>query len=163
MWVELPSFWIAVLNGLGIPAAHLGISWLFTVMPIKWFRPGCFPFTRLPGESRQLYERVFRVKAWKSVLPDAGPWFGGFAKKQLRSSDPVFMAEFVRETCRSEAAHWVQWLVISGFSIWTPMPWAWVILIYAPLSNLPCILLQRHNRLRLSWLLGRSAGLQPKP
>lgn len=163
MWIELPMLWIGLLNALGIPAAHLGISWVFTRMPLSWFSPTGFPFTRWPGESRSFYDRVFRLKSWKQVLPDAGPWFGGFAKKELRSADLAFLERFRAETCRSEAAHWVQWLVISGFVIWTPMPWAWVILLYAPLSNLPCIILQRQNRLRLVVVLERGRLRQARP
>lgn len=156
MWVELSVLWIGLLNGLGIPVAHLGLSWLFTRMPLSWFSPTKFPYAPFPGESRRRYDQLFRVRQWKAVLPDAAPWFGGFAKKRLAAADVRFVETFVAETCRSEAAHWAQWLVISSFVVWTPMPWAWVILVYAPLSNLPCILLQRQNRLRLAAVLRRS-------
>lgn len=155
MWIELPMLWIGLLNGLGIPLVHFGLSWCFTKLPIRWFPPGNFPYRAQFWESRKRYDRLFQLRAWKGLLPDAGPWFGGFAKKQLGSADPEFLGKFVAETCRSEGAHWAQWLAISGFVIWTPMPWAWVILIYAPLSNLPCILLQRQNRLRLQRILAR--------
>ena len=155
MWIDLPMLWIGLLNGLGIPAAHLGVSWVFTRMPLSQFHPLRFPFAAFPGESRALYDRLFRVKSWKGWIPDAGPWFGGFAKKRLRGSDRAFTQRFLVETCRSEAAHWVQCLVIIGFIAWTPMPWAWVILVYAPLSNVPCIVLQRQNRLRLAGILRR--------
>ena len=30
MWVDLPDLWIVVLNVIGIPAIHLGISWLLS-------------------------------------------------------------------------------------------------------------------------------------
>ena len=103
----------------------------------------------LPGESPQLYEKVFQVRKWKSLLPDAGTWFGGFAKKGLRTVDHDYLSRFASETIRSELAHWAQWIAISACIIWTPMPWAWIILIYAPLSNIPCIVLQRQNRMRL--------------
>jgi glycosyl-4,4'-diaponeurosporenoate acyltransferase len=155
MWLELPNLWIGLLNGLGIPAAHFGISWAFTKMPLACFKPTRFPFQKLPGESRQFYDQVFRVRTWKHLLPDAGPWFGGFAKKNLHSSDRDFLRYFRAETCRSEAAHWVQILVIATFTIWTPWPWALVIISYAIASNLPCILLQRQNRLRLTAILRR--------
>lgn len=155
MWIELPILWIGLLNGVGIPLVHFGLSWLFTKLPIQWFRAESYLFSVRAWESREMYDRLFRLRVWKGILPDAGPWFGGFAKKQLGSAEPDFLARFVAETCRSEGAHWAQWLVISGFVLWTPMPWAWVILIYAPLSNLPCILLQRQNRIRLQRILTR--------
>ncbi len=153
MWIELSNVWVAVLNVAGIPAAHFGLSWLFTRMPASWFRPAAFPFARWPGESAGTYDRWFRVKRWKHLLPDAAGWFGGFPKAGLRSRDAAYLEQFRIETCRGEAAHWAQWLVISGFIIWTPWPWALVLPVYAILMNLPCILLQRQNRLRLGRLL----------
>jgi glycosyl-4,4'-diaponeurosporenoate acyltransferase len=154
MWLELSNFWVAVLNVIGIPAAHFGLSWAFTRMPASWFRPASMMFRAWPGESTGFHERVFRVKAWKHLLPDAAGWFGGFAKRSLRGRDPAYLALFRVETCRGEAAHWAQWVVISAFVAWTPWPWALVLPVYAALSNLPCIVLQRHNRLRLQKVLG---------
>ena len=149
MWLELPYLWIGFLNGFGIPAAHLGISWLFTRMPIRWFSPDTFPYRPFPGESIAIYDRLFGLRRWKSHLPDAAPWFGGFAKRMPKSATPEFLARFRAETCRSEAAHWAQVLVIASFVLWTPWPWAVIILGYSLASNLPCIILQRQNRLRL--------------
>lgn len=154
MLLELSSLWVALLNVLGIPAAHFGLSWAFTRMPAAWFRPGTRPFRRWPGERLWIYEQVWRVRSWKDRLPDAAAWFGGFAKRRLDRRDADYLQRFRIETCRGEAAHWAQWIVISGFVIWTPWPWALVLPGYAALSNLPCILLQRHNRLRLDQVLG---------
>ena len=156
MWLELSHLWVAVLNTAGIPAAHFGLSWLFTRLPGSCFRPGSVPFRRWPGESTGLYDGIFRVRSWKHHLPDAAAWFGGFAKRKLRSRDEAYLRRFRVETCRGEAAHWAQWIVISTFVIWTPWPWALILPVYAALSNLPCIVLQRHNRLRLDQVLDRS-------
>lgn len=153
MWLELSHAWVAVLNSIGIPIAHFGLSWLFTRMPDEFFCPRSALFRRWPGETIGLYERVFRVKSWKRLLPDAAGWFGGFAKRSLKSRDPGYLRRFRIETCRGEAAHWAQWVVITAFVIWTPWPWALILPVYAALSNLPCILLQRHNRLRLDKVL----------
>lgn len=157
MWLELPKLWIGFLNGLGIPIAHFGISWLFTRMPINWFPPRAFPYRPFPGESPELYNRLFGPREWKSRLPDAGPWFGGFAKRSLKSASPEFLSRFLAETCRSEAAHWAQTLVIASFIVWTPWPWALIILGYSLASNLPCIILQRQNRLRITKVLARKS------
>jgi glycosyl-4,4'-diaponeurosporenoate acyltransferase len=159
MWLDLSTTWVGVLNVVGIPAAHLGLSWAFTRMPGSWFRPSRFPFARCPGESPEVYDRWIRVKSWKDRMPDAAGWFGGFPKAVLRSRDPAYLERFRIETCRGEAAHWAQWVVISGFMVWTPWPWALVLPVYAAASNLPCILLQRRNRLRIGRVLaGRGFG-----
>lgn len=157
MWLELPNLWIGLLNGLGIPAAHFGISWLFTKLPLRWFSPELAPFRPFQGESASYYDRWFKPKSWKSLLPDAGPWFGGFAKRCLKAATPAFLARFRAETCRSEAAHWSQMAVIACFILWTPWPWSIIVLIYSVASNLPCIVLQRQNRLRLAKVLKRHA------
>ena len=47
-------------------------------------------------------------------------------------------------------------VVILCFVTWTPWPAALVIAVYAILSNLPCIVLQRQNRLRLAAILRRT-------
>lgn len=155
MWLELSHRWVALLNVLGIPAAHFGLSWAFTRMPVRWFRPEAFPFRCWPGESAAMYDRGFGVKRWKGLLPDAAGWFGGFPKAGLRSRDRAYLERFRVETCRGEAAHWAQWIVITGFMVWTPWPWALVLPVYAALSNLPCILLQRQNRRRLNDVIAR--------
>ncbi len=155
MFIEIPALWIALLNAVGIPVLHFGISWLFSMFPARWFTPDHLLASPLPGETAGFYQRVFQVKAWKKLIPDAAPWFGGFAKSEMRGLDPDFLHRFATETFRGEAAHWAQWIAISACVIWTPMPWAWVILIYAPVSNLPCMILQRQNRLRIMTLLRR--------
>ena len=158
MWIEWPGWGTALANCLGIPAVHFGMSWVFTRMPGRWFDPAAIPFRAAVWESGRFYDRVLGVKLWKERLPDAGPWFGGFAKKRLRARDAEFLREFHRETCRSEAAHWAQVAGILVFMLWTPLPWAWVLPPYALASNLPCILLQRRNRLKLAGLLRRGLG-----
>lgn len=155
MWVDWPMWAVGLVNALGIPAVHLGISWVFTRLPADWFTPRAWWARPVPGESAAGHERVFRVSRWKGLLPDAAPWFGGFAKRSLRAGDREYLERFVVETCRGELAHHAQVVAIAGFGVWTPWPWTWVIWVYAVASNLPCILVQRSNRLRMMGLLAR--------
>ena len=160
MWLELPVVWIGLLNGLGIPLLQLGISWAFTRMPRHWFDPSSFPFSPWGAwESAGMYERLFGVGKWKQLLPDGASWFGGFAKKRLRTRERGYLEVFRWETCRGEAAHWAQAVALSVFLVWTPMPWAWVIVAWAVGSNLPCIILQRQNRRRIEGILARREGV----
>lgn len=146
MWIELPGLWIALLNGLGIPAAHLLIAWGCTRLPTTLFRSRRPP---LPGGSFRLYERLFLVRRWKALLPDAAPWFGGIPKGRLQSADAAYLDTFAAETRRGEFSHWLQMIVISTFILWTPFPAALVIIGWALVSNLPCIISLRHTRLRI--------------
>jgi len=155
MWLELPNSLVVVLNLLAIPAIHLGVSWLFTRLPVRLFRPGSRVFRRRSfEEGGRFYHRVFRIRAWKPLLPDAAPWFDGFAKGELRGKDPAYLKAFVRETCRGEAAHYAQVPALLLTLAWNPWPVAaGVMVVYAVLSNLPCVLLQRFTRARLRHLL----------
>lgn len=153
MWFDWPKWAIALVNSLGVPAVHFGMAWLFTKMPRSWFVSGKGIFREWPRESVGFYDRVFQVRRWKELLPDAAPWFGGFAKKRLAGRDREFYEEFRDETCRSEAAHHAQVIGISLFYFLNPWPWSLLLPLYAVLSNLPCILLQRQNRLRLTRIL----------
>ena len=54
-----------------------------------------------------------------------------------------------------ERAHWVQVLLLLVFALWTPLPWAWLMVGYAVFSNAPCIASLRYARLRIEKLLKR--------
>ncbi|WP_193213113.1 hypothetical protein [Luteolibacter marinus] len=156
MWIELPVPWIIALNCLGIPAVHLGVSWWTTRLPRAWFgRDRALFRERRWEKSGDVYERCFHIRRWKKWLPDAAPWFAGFAKGRLQSIDPEYLDEFIAETRRGEFAHWIQMVVIAAFVAWNPYPANWVIVAYGVLSNVPCLLSLRHTRLRLQRLIGR--------
>ena len=163
MLLDLSNLWIVILNVIGIPAIHLGISWIFTKMSRDRFRPESFLFRHRSWEDRgQIYQTLFRFRRCNHLLPDAAPWFDGFAIGKLSDKDPEYLRAFIAETCRGEAAHYAQipgiWLTL----IWNPWPIAaLVMIVYALLSNLPCLILQRFTRARLrevARLLKRSGG-----
>ena len=88
------------------------------------------------------------------MIPDGGGLFkGGFPKKNLESSDPKYLKIFLYETKRAELTHWLTILPAPIFFLWN-MWWVGIIMIaYALIANIPCILLQRYNRARLSNLI----------
>jgi glycosyl-4,4'-diaponeurosporenoate acyltransferase len=160
MLLELAPVWIVVLNLACIPSIHLAVSWIFTRLPRSWFRAeGCIFRERAFERRGRFYERFVAIRVWKDWLPDGAPWVGGFSKKGLMSRDPEYLREFRDENCRGEAAHYVQIPAILVTLAWNPWPVAaGVIIFYALLSNLPCILVQRHTRLRIGRLLARLAN-----
>jgi glycosyl-4,4'-diaponeurosporenoate acyltransferase len=153
MPIELPLIWVIVLNCAGWPVIQLGLAWLFTRMPESWFDPPALGSVKL---ETWLYDRVFHVKNWKDKLPDAAAWFGGgFAKRELTTTDPAYLRRFIRETWRGELCHWCAFAFLPVFFLWNPW-WAdGVMAVYAISANLPCILAQRHNRIRLRRVLAR--------
>ena len=161
MLIELPAMWIIILNVVGWLAIQLGLAWAFTQMPVTWFVPG----EERTWENRgRFYERVFAIKRWKDRLPDAARWFaGGFAKGTMHSREPEYLARFIRETRRGELCHWLAIACAPSFMIWNPWWGELIIIAYAIAANLPCILVQRYNRLRFVTILAaRRRSVEPK-
>lgn len=156
MYIEIPNLWIILINAIGIPIAHLIIAWLFTILPATIFtkEPNQHSFLNIE-KSGLLYNKIVHIRKWKNLLPDAAPWFKGFSKATLLSHDLPYLKTFVTETRRGEASHWFQLLIISAFTLWTPMPTATILIIYAIISNLPCILNLRYTRMRLLNVISR--------
>lgn len=155
MWLELPNLWILILNLILVPVIHLGVSWIFTRIDGHRFDPSSPLFRERSWEyDGTVYQRIFRVRAWKARIPDAAPWFDGFAKGHLSGKSPEYLRAFVVETCRGEAAHLVQIACLLSTLLWNPWPWAAGLMIfYALASNLPCVILQRFTRARLRRVL----------
>jgi glycosyl-4,4'-diaponeurosporenoate acyltransferase len=151
--IEIPIAWVITLNIVGWPVIQVSLAWAFTRMPVTWFNPGVAHAWELGG---RFYERVLGIKRWKDRLPDAARWFsGGFAKGQLVDTHPDYLCRFVRETRRGELCHWFALACAPVFFVWNPW-WADLVMVgYGLLANVPCILAQRYNRLRLQRLLSR--------
>jgi len=153
MPTEFPIALVITLNIAGWPVIQLGLAWAFTRMPVTWFNPGVAHAWEQGG---RFYERFLGIKHWKDWLPDAARWFsGGFAKGGLADTRPDYLHRFIRETWRGELCHWCALGCAPVFFLWNPW-WADLIMVgYGLLANLPCILAQRYNRLRLRRLLSR--------
>ena len=153
MPTELSITWIILLNVGGWLAIQLGLAWMFTKMPVEWFNPGiAFNWER----GGRFYEVVFRIKSWKNRLPDGARWFGGgFAKRTLSGTNLDYLQRFIRETWRGELCHWFAIGFTPLFFLWNPWWGDWIIAAYALAANLPCILVQRFNRVRFRRLLSR--------
>ncbi|WP_094510539.1 hypothetical protein [Synechococcus sp. MW101C3] len=135
--------WSVVIGGLArrLPQAVLADdSWLT--------RPRPWP------ESRKTYERWLGIKRWKPLMPDAGDALpGGVRKNSLVGRDAGTLHRLVEETRRAELVHlaiWPFWIVTA---LWLPPVGVVINLSFATLFNLPCLWLQRYNRLRLLPLL----------
>ncbi len=100
----------------------------------------------------RLYEKL-GVRAWKRFLPSCG----AFDKKRLTGTDPVYLRTFIEETCRAEAVHAAILASAPLFLAFNPPLGFFIVLAYLIAENLPCLIVQRYNRIRLARLLaGRS-------
>lgn len=158
MLVEFSIFWTVVLNIAAWLVIQVGLAWLFLQIPFHRFKSSDWRENRY---NKTFYVQFLRIKAWKDLLPDGGPLFeGGFAKATLNSKDSDYLRRFIAETRRGEMCHWVAVSCVCVFLLWNP--W-WGVLInlgYALLANLPCILAQRYNRLRMNAMLARRPSIR---
>jgi glycosyl-4,4'-diaponeurosporenoate acyltransferase len=107
-------------------------------------------------ETAGRYRRWLRIHRWKDKVPEAGDLFrGGLSKRHLPAYDVDGLQLFVRETRRAELAHW--WALCCGpvFVLWNPPLAAGLLVGYGAAANLPFIVIQRYNRLRIQALIER--------
>jgi glycosyl-4,4'-diaponeurosporenoate acyltransferase len=106
------------------------------------------------GDGRP-YQYIVRIKTWKRLLPDgAAVSAGGFRKKRLANRDVAYIRRFILETCRAELTHWLIFAFAVVFFIWNDWWIGMIMIAYGSLVNLPCILTQRYNRIRLMRVSG---------
>jgi glycosyl-4,4'-diaponeurosporenoate acyltransferase len=111
-------------------------SWLYRER--RWERNG------------KIYKMFLGVKAWKRFLPDgAAVSRSGFRKKHLKNRDALYIQRFILETCRAELVHWVIFVFSFVFLIWNDWWVGMIMIAYALMVNIPCIIAQRYNRARL--------------
>ena len=107
-------------------------------------------------ETAGRYRRWLRIDRWKDKVPEAGDLFrGGVSKRHLPGYDVAGLQLFVRETRRAELAHW--WAMWCGpvFVLWNPPLAAALLVGYGVVANLPFIMIQRYNLIRIPDLIER--------
>lgn len=133
----------------------MSVAYIATILPLNNLNTNSWLLKERKWEkSGKIYEEIFQIKKWKELLPDGSALFKkGFRKKRMTSSNPEYLQKFIIETGRAEIVHWIVILFSPVFFIWN-YPWAgWVMIVYAIIANMPCILAQRYNRARLKKLL----------
>ena len=96
------------------------------------------------------------IRRWKRWIPDAGGALpGGVVKASLVRRDRRALERLLLETRRAELVHALLWPAGLLTALWQPAAAVLVNLGFATLFNLPCLLLQRHNRRRLYRCLTR--------
>jgi glycosyl-4,4'-diaponeurosporenoate acyltransferase len=136
-----------------------GIAYLSILMPDRWFDPGSVLFRTYSWEQEgYIYDRWLQVKLWKDSVPSGGSLFRrGFAMQHLKTREPDALKQWLIETCRAEACHWIAILPAGLFFLWNPPAVGWCMVLYALTFNLPLIIVQRYNRPRLRALYRRAA------
>lgn len=148
------AVWAVLGLAVGYGAHRLPDAWLERDRGLTRLRPW--------EAGGRRYERVLRVHRWKWFLPDAGPVFaGGRAKRTLATRRAGDLERLAVETRRAELTHWVLLAAGPWFLLWNPRLLGTVMVAYAVIANLPCLLVQRYNRARIERFLARRAARRP--
>jgi glycosyl-4,4'-diaponeurosporenoate acyltransferase len=156
--VELPTSWTILIDIAVWFVIHMGVVLALVSLPVSYFDPRAWLFRTRPWEGAgRLYERVFRIRAWKEHLPDGADWMrhGSFPKRHLEQRSTAYLARFARETCRAEVTHLLTMLWAPAFFLWNPVWVGWLMIGYAMAENMPLVIAQRYNRLRIVRVLAR--------
>ena len=162
--IHLPTFWTVLLDIFVWFVIHMAVVLFMIRIPRGRFEPDSFLYrVRSWEKGGRLYERVFRIKRWKSVLPDGAGWMKGrgFPKKKLASRSVHYLQSFIPETCRAELTHWVIMVFAPLFFLWNKPFVGWIMIAYALAENVPLIMAQRYNRSRLVSLCRRAITRRP--
>lgn len=161
--IFLPTLWTVLLDSLIWALVQPLIAYFAVRLPLSFFNPQDWLFrTHRWERDGAIYQQLLRIRSWKGRLPSGGPVFKeGFSMKKLRSFDLAYLERWLLETCRAELTHWSVIAISPLFFLWNPPLLGWMMMLYAVLANLPCILVQRYNRPHLKRILARrspSAG-----
>jgi len=149
---HLSSQWMLIIDFAAWLCINLGVSGLISLFHSDSFNASSWLYRERNWERQAgFYDVFFRVKKWKSRLPDGAVVSRkAFRKKHLVNSDSLYLEKFRQETCRAELLHWIIFLFSPLFFIWNPWYAGIIIILYAAATNLPCVITQRYNRIRLT-------------
>ena len=134
------------------------LAWVCLHLPDRLFSQRRFFWRSHRWEhGGRVYETVFRIRSWKHLLPDGGNvWKSrGYQKRKLADYSEANLNRFLVESARGELTHWLGILPFWVFGLFAPPFVIWIMLFYALIVNLPCILAQRYNRPRIEALRRR--------
>lgn len=148
--ITLPSLWTVIIDFIAWGIIHSVIGYL-----ALWFPPHVLDHRRWLFRTRpwelegELYDKLFRVRSWKSKLPSGGKLVGSdFSMDRIESRQHEHLKRWVLETCRSELCHLISIFPSLLFFLWNPPEAGFCMILYALLFNVPLMIVQRHNRPR---------------
>jgi len=156
--IILPGWAIGLLNVVIWVGWITICGYLAHKIPTRWLDHDTWlTHTKRFESNGRFYSHTLRIHRWKDRLPELGAVFpGGFAKRSVSQGEKNVMSRFVIETRRAEYAHLAMMGAFPVTLLYNPL-WAdGVNLAFALVANLPCLLVQRYNRIRLQRVLSVS-------
>jgi len=132
---------------------HLVVLLACRVLPCSFFDFNKFLYkARAWEQNGKFYVKKLKIKKWKDHLPQYVAT-GGFSKRNLESFkkiDKKYIERFITETCRAEWNHFFCSLYfVVSFFINKNFFCAIIFSLIPIAANLPFLVIQRYNRLRL--------------
>lgn len=153
-----PALSITITNILLIIIWNMIIVLFAKKLNPNIFDPDKKMYKEKPWEKGGLfYTKLLHINKWKDSLPQhIGR--NGFSKRHLMKPSKLsvsYIKQFILETCRAEWNHLMCCLfAIISFLI-NPFTYAIIFSLVSIFTNIPYILIQRYNRIRLNKLLIR--------
>jgi glycosyl-4,4'-diaponeurosporenoate acyltransferase len=160
MVVHLPWPWVVVLDASAWAAWSVLAGWWTGRWTAARGAAAAVdgPLLRLrPFEAGgSWYQRRLLVKTWKGWLPEAGAAFGGRSKRHLPPGGEGGLPRFLAECRRAERTHWLILAATPAFALWNPAGLFVAMIVFAGVANVPCLVVLRYNRARLSRRIGQA-------
>ena len=142
---------VVITNLLLMIAWHLGVLVVCKKLNASFFDARKFLYSPKKWEQEgKFYTKVLKIKKWKDKLPQYVAK-NGFSKRSLnfKMIDKDYLETFIVETCRAEWNHLMgcMYWIVSIFV--NSSLYAFVFSLIPIFANLPFIMIQRFNRIRL--------------
>ncbi len=151
-----PDGWTVLFVFIVWPTLQVGAALLSRLPADRHILESCFYACHSWERNGKFYDKVFKIRKWKHLLPDGGALSGGYAKRNLTDFSKENLSRFVVESCRAELSHWLAILPFWVFGFFAPPQIMIYMFAYAVIINLPCILAQRFNRPRIAKLVTKN-------
>lgn len=156
--IFLKHFFILLFNS-AVYVCFLGLvtGFFFAVIPRKAFYRLSFWFKERNFEKGGIfYSKYFKINIWKDKLPQFSELTRfGFKKASLNNISDEYLEIFKTETMRAELTHFVLIILSPLYVFIKPDILQHFTLIGCILGNIPFIMIQRYNRIRINKLQSR--------
>ena len=151
MIFHLPSLLNIVIDIIAWLLIHVCVSLSIDNISPDFFNPESWLYRERRWENGgRIYQVFLRIKIWKGLLPDGADLTKNrFRKKHLGNPDAAHVRRFIAETCRAELIHWLIFICSPLFFFWKEWWIGMIMVTYGLMVNVPCIVTQRYNRIRL--------------
>ncbi len=147
------TFMKYVITMCGIGAI---VGFLFALIPQRVFNIKIWRKNLPFEENGTFYEKYLKIHLWKDLIPQFSKMFHfGYKKDKIPVRDLPHYEMFVIETIRAEITHMLLIVFSPLYYNQFPSGWATFAVTASVIANLPCIAIQRYNRIRISKIIAR--------